>query len=407
MLDFKLFAGEQVCLAPLDGDKDAPFMAKWTEDSAWVRSFDSKPYLPLSAAQVRKRLEENEKQSAQSGRSVYFGVRTFPQERLIGYAALGGIEPFNGSAQHLHLAIGEADARRKGYGREAITLLLKYAFHEMNLHRLTVRLPAHNRAALEFFRQAGFRLEARRRLAFLRAGRRWDELILGLLRPEWEEMQRRGSVPDPSIPDAAALEGVVPVPARTAGNLSDALLSGSLVRLAAPEQDLSPSLYTAWQRDGEFARMMDTDLARLWSLSHWKEEEEKGLEEDLGTYLLIRTLAGDRPIGFLAMGGMPHIHGDAWLAMGIGESEYRGKGYGEDAMRVAMRYAFEELNLFRVTLNVIAYNQRARRMYRKIGFAEEGCEREFCQRDGQRYDLVYMGLLFNEWSAAQELQRQG
>ncbi len=398
MPDCRLFSSERVCLAPLDLENDPPIMAAWTNDSAWVRSFDMRPYRPLSAAQVRTQIEEAEKRSAQANRSVYFAIRTYPQDRLIGTASLEDIEIFNGSAQDLRIAIGAADARRCGLGREALALLLNYAFHEMNLHRVTVRLPAYNKPGLLFFRHSGFKLEARKRLAFQRAGRRWDELILGLLQTEWEENQS-GTLrtPDNLIADEV-FEGEQPELKSHPASLTEPLLQGKLVRLAAADSELIPSLFTAWQRDGEYARMLDTDPARLWSLTHWKEDTEKGFRDD-ETNFLIRTLEEDRPIGFVTMGGVPKNHGDTWLAIGIGVRRFWGKGYGEDAMRVAMRYAFEELNLFRVSLNVIGYNERAIRLYKKIGFVEEGREREFCHRDGQRYDLVYMGLLHSDWAA--------
>lgn len=398
MIDFGLFTGGRVCLAPPDLEKDAPVMAAWTNDSAWMRAFDMHPYRPLSPTQVRKQIEEVENRSAQGCRSVHFSIRTHPEDRLIGTASLEGIEVFNGSAQDLRIAIGEADARGRGYGGAALALLLNYAFHELNLHRVTVRLPAYNGPGLRFFGRAGFRLEARRRLAFQRAGRRWDELILGLLCSEWEDIQSGHPRPGSDFTEDEILQTEPPVLEFQPASLSEPLLRGNVVVLAAADGESIPSLYAAWQRDGEYARMLDTDPARLWSVAHWKEETEKDLKDE-DTNFLVRTLSDDQPIGFVTMGGMPKIHRDTWLAIGIGERRFWGKGYGEDAMRVTMRYAFEELNLFRVSLNVIGYNERAIRMYKKIGFVEEGREREFCHRDGRRYDLVYMGLLHSDWAA--------
>ena len=66
-------------------------------------------------------------------------------------------------------------------------------------------------------------------------------------------------------------------------------------------------------------------------------------------------------------------------------------------MRVILRYAFEELNLYRVSLNVFGYNPRAIHTYEKIGFQHEGFQREVLDRDGQRWDLIYMGILRAEW----------
>ena len=70
-------------------------------------------------------------------------------------------------------------------------------------------------------------------------------------------------------------------------------------------------------------------------------------------------------------------------------------------MRVILRFAFTELNLHRVSLTVFDYNQRAIRSYEKAGFRMEGRQRGFLKREGQRWDLIYMGILRSEWEATQ------
>jgi len=74
-----------------------------------------------------------------------------------------------------------------------------------------------------------------------------------------------------------------------------------------------------------------------------------------------------------------------------------GKGYGTDAMRVLLRFAFTEINLHRVSLTVFGYNPRAIRSYEKAGFVVEGRARQRLRRDGQWWEVVYMGILKDEW----------
>jgi RimJ/RimL family protein N-acetyltransferase len=117
---------------------------------------------------------------------------------------------------------------------------------------------------------------------------------------------------------------------------------------------------------------------------------------------MIRALEDDRLIGDTGLDGVRWSHGDAFVGIGLGERQYWNKGYGTDAMRIILRFAFTELNLHRLTLNVFEYNRRAMRSYEKAGFAVEGRQRGWIHRDGNRYDLIYMGLLRSEWEASKD-----
>lgn len=179
------------------------------------------------------------------------------------------------------------------------------------------------------------------------------------------------------------------------------LLRGELIRLTAEEPELAGKSYSRWNRDTEYFRLLDMDPAQLWSSKKFKEWIEKDMEkpQDDGFFFFIRTLKDDTLIGFIGLFGVAWPHGDAWVGIGIGEREYWGKGYGTDAMRVILRYAFTELNLHRVSLGVFNYNQRAIRSYEKAGFKLEGRERQRLHRDGEYADVLNMGVLRTEWLA--------
>ena len=66
-------------------------------------------------------------------------------------------------------------------------------------------------------------------------------------------------------------------------------------------------------------------------------------------------------------------------------------------MRIILRYAFSELNLQRVTLDVFEYNQRGIRSYEKAEFIIEGRARGLILREGRRWDVIYMGILRDDW----------
>ncbi len=88
----------------------------------------------------------------------------------------------------------------------------------------------------------------------------------------------------------------------------------------------------------------------------------------------------------------------ATVAIALGR-EHLGRGYGTDAMRVIVDYAFREMGLHRVQLEVAPYNPAAIRAYEKAGFVEEGRRRGAVFHDGRWYDEVMMSILDHEWTA--------
>lgn len=116
-------------------------------------------------------------------------------------------------------------------------------------------------------------------------------------------------------------------------------------------------------------------------------------------FFMIQRLEDDRKIGLINLSGFNWLVGNAWVGIGIGERDLWGKGYGTDAMRILLRYAFTELNLNRVTLDLFEINQRGLASYKKAGFTEEGRSPKVLSIAGDRYDLIFMGILRSEWEA--------
>jgi RimJ/RimL family protein N-acetyltransferase len=146
---------------------------------------DTAPAYPNSAAQAKKKLEALEKKLDESKNLYWFHIRDREDDRLLGFATIRWIEWTHGTGW-VHLGIGNPQDWRKGLGTQVLDLLLDYAFSELNLYRLSAVIPEYNLGAQRLFQKAGFIEEVRRRQALNRDGRRWDLLMYGLLREEWE-----------------------------------------------------------------------------------------------------------------------------------------------------------------------------------------------------------------------------
>lgn len=173
------------------------------------------------------------------------------------------------------------------------------------------------------------------------------------------------------------------------------LFRGQLIQLTASRPG-DAEIMSRWSENSEYLRLVDTEYARPRPARDFddKPDTHEAIE------FRMRALSDGRLLGFIALHSIEWNSQTAELSIGIGDPSDWNRGYGTEALRLALRYAFMELNLFRVGLNTIAYNHRAIRAYEKVGFIREGVWRSFGQRDGQRYDVIMMSILRDEWRAA-------
>ncbi|MBM3140210.1 MAG: GNAT family N-acetyltransferase [Chloroflexi bacterium] len=179
-------------------------------------------------------------------------------------------------------------------------------------------------------------------------------------------------------------------------------LEGERVRLRPAEVTDTPR-FLPWINDPEVRHLLGA-AAYQYSLAA-EEEFIRSRQEnswEAGVFLVIEAMDADdepRTIGNLEARRLHAESRHAEIGILIGDREYWGRGYGEDAMRTLCRFLFEELDLHRVYLSVLEFNPRARRSYEKVGFVEEGRKREHAFIAGRYYDVIEMGLLRREFEA--------
>ncbi|AKF10768.1 GNAT family N-acetyltransferase [Sandaracinus amylolyticus] len=171
-----LFRGALVRLAA-PRPEDAAIIASWSESSRYPRLVDTDLAVPRTPGELGRA-------TVRAGDSLEFRLRTLEGDTLVGFVALFGIE-WNNRCATVAIGIGDPAHRRKGYARDGMQLLLRYAFTEANLERVGLDVIAYNEPAIALYRSLGFQQEGVRRRAVLRAGRAYDRIDFGLLREEW------------------------------------------------------------------------------------------------------------------------------------------------------------------------------------------------------------------------------
>lgn len=171
------------------------------------------------------------------------------------------------------------------------------------------------------------------------------------------------------------------------------MLRGERIRLRALEVQDAEVVWR-WHQDHEF-HVLDGWLypASLAQMTAWVQSV--GTPSFHRVFLGIETESGAL-VGVVSLKRAEAEHRNADFGIAI-ERAYWDKGYGTDATRTMLRFAFAEMGLHRVTLGVVDYNARAQRVYEKCGFQVEGRVREAKLRDGRWCDAIIMGILDREF----------
>jgi UDP-4-amino-4,6-dideoxy-N-acetyl-beta-L-altrosamine N-acetyltransferase len=149
-----------------------------------------------------------------------------------------------------------------------------------------------------------------------------------------------------------------------------------------------------WRRDASVLTQLFSDAppTREAHLRWLADVEARG---DRHEFVIVER-ESRRAVGTIGLGQIDRRHRRAEYGVLIGEPDARGKGLAAEASRLLLRYAFGELGLHRVFLNVLADNEAALRLYERLGFKTEGCLRQHVSKGGRLRDVIVMAVLATE-----------
>jgi diamine N-acetyltransferase len=174
------------------------------------------------------------------------------------------------------------------------------------------------------------------------------------------------------------------------------MLNGTHVRLRAIEREDLARLHELFDDDLELRGRSEDTPPRPVSLAELEQRFDERLEEADRSVMRFAIEVDDELIGECELHFIDHYRATCQLGVVLGR-EYWGKGFGQDAVRALVGFAFRDLNMRKVGLEVLADDERAVGAYRSAGFVEEGRLREHSWFEGAYHDALVMGILREEW----------
>lgn len=181
-------------------------------------------------------------------------------------------------------------------------------------------------------------------------------------------------------------------------SLRETSLKGCKVTLRPGVESDFPLLYK-WYNDNELNRLAGWNSSKVTA-----DKLRYNMSRSFGydpMNLMIDNEEGT-PIGTIQLYDFNEQDKSCKLGIRIGDRRYWSKGYGEDAVKTLLEYAFMKIDMYRVMLKVYEYNERAVKCYLKCGFRNEGRTRHSAYIDGKFYDEIIMGILKSDYIELKE-----
>jgi len=157
-------------------------------------------------------------------------------------------------------------------------------------------------------------------------------------------------------------------------------------------------LWARWLNDLEVALPLGDEAYMTIGLERMQADVQNIVDHGDHVFTIVERKSGT-PIGRCLLFAINTIDRSAMLGIFIGEKDCWGMGYGKEATRLLLDYAFNLLNLHSMMLGAFSFNERAIRTYLSLGFQVIGRRREARLIGGKAYDAVFMDMLESEFRA--------
>jgi len=156
--------------------------------------------------------------------------------------------------------------------------------------------------------------------------------------------------------------------------------------------------WAAWLNDLEVALPLGDEAHAMITVADQVRDIDEIAARHQHVFDIV-DLATDESLGRCLLFAVNQVDRTAEVGIFLGEKSAWGKGYGREAMTLLLDYAFSLLNLDSVMLGAFAFNERAIRLYERLGFRTIGRRREARTIAGRKHDVVLMDMLAREFES--------
>jgi RimJ/RimL family protein N-acetyltransferase len=290
---------------------------------------------------------------------------------------------------YMHLSVKEELISKL---EEVYKCALDYCFKELDYNKVNIYVIDNDNYPINRLNQCSFKKEAILREHYFKDGIYCDVIQYGVLRNEY-----LNSVMPDNCEQINSLNSKIDE-VKLNVEPTRCLLKGKMVDLTLVTEEDALSMYEQNLHSDEknYASLAAAAPSNLQNFIEKVNHENDYCFLNDSISFCIKNKEG-KAIGTIDADTIDKRNRNLMVGISIYDSKNRRRGYGSEALKLLLDFAFLELNMHRVYLGCFAFNQKTYSIYERIGFKKEGTNRCFIYRNGSYYDEIVMGILKNEW----------
>ncbi|MCW0953344.1 GNAT family N-acetyltransferase [Weissella ceti] len=179
---------------------------------------------------------------------------------------------------------------------------------------------------------------------------------------------------------------------------------GEKVKLSHFKQE-DGAIFARDQWDETFLDLIAIQAIHPFTEKDWIKVFEEASNNDEAVEFTVRGKEDDKLLGMAGVSDIDHKNQIGEISVGILNAENRNRGFGKETLNLIVEYAFNQLNLRKLILRVVSYNERAIHLYETYGFQQEARFKAEVFHQGQWEDVYRYALFQDDWRYKRESEK--